>query len=150
MVYFQPVLTKSLLFLHHLKMGRVHELLINSKKASTSPVFEENVERFLCLRFSITHIHFISASMGLPAVWWFKISKKTSSIFSSVSIIFFLPPTSFSDPFFWYICTISDLINSSHDSLEMASKHATYIGLTHLKYKIKCNRRRGQICILDS
>ena len=76
-------------------MGRVHELLINSKKASTSPVFEENVERFLCLRFSITHIHFISASMGLPAVWWFKISKKTSSIFSSVSIIFFLPPPAF-------------------------------------------------------
>ena len=37
--------------------GRVHELLINSEKASTSPVFEENVERFLCLRFSITHTH---------------------------------------------------------------------------------------------
>jgi predicted amidohydrolase len=37
--------------------GRVHELLINSKKASISPVFEVNVERFLCLRFSITHTH---------------------------------------------------------------------------------------------
>ena len=24
------------------------------------------------------------------------------------------------------------------------------LGLTHLKYKIKCNRRCGQICILDS
>src|SRR5659263_664935 len=85
----------------------------------------------LRLRF----VHFISASIGLPAVWWFKISKKTSSIFSSVSIIFFLPPTSFSDPFFWYIYTISDLINSSHDSLEMASKHATYIPVsyTHLR-----------------
>ena len=37
------------------KFGRVHELLINSEKVSTSPVFGENVERFLCLRFSITH-----------------------------------------------------------------------------------------------
>ena len=36
---------------------RVHELLINSKKSSISPVFEENVERFLCLRFSITHTY---------------------------------------------------------------------------------------------
>jgi hypothetical protein len=40
-----------------LKIGRVLELLINSKKASTSPIFEENVESFLCLRFSITHTH---------------------------------------------------------------------------------------------
>ncbi len=39
------------------KLGRVHELLINSEKASTSPVSEENGERFLCLRFSITHTH---------------------------------------------------------------------------------------------
>jgi len=31
--------------------------LINYEKASISPVFEENVERFLCLRFSITHTH---------------------------------------------------------------------------------------------
>ena len=38
-------------------IGRVLELLINSKKASTSPIFEEYVERFLCLRFSITHTH---------------------------------------------------------------------------------------------
>ena len=37
--------------------GRVHELLINSEKASTAPVFEGNVERFLCLWFSITHTH---------------------------------------------------------------------------------------------
>ena len=32
-------------------IGRVLELLINSKKTSTSPIFKENVERFLCLRF---------------------------------------------------------------------------------------------------
>ena len=38
-------------------MGRVPELLINSKKASTYPVFVGNVDRFLCLRFSITHTH---------------------------------------------------------------------------------------------
>jgi len=38
-------------------IGRVNELLINSEKASTPPVFGENVERFLCLRFSITHTH---------------------------------------------------------------------------------------------
>ena len=37
--------------------GRVHELLINPEKTSTSSVFEENVERFLCLRFSITRVH---------------------------------------------------------------------------------------------
>jgi hypothetical protein len=33
--------------------GRVHELLNNSEKAIISPVFEENVAGFLCLRFSI-------------------------------------------------------------------------------------------------
>jgi hypothetical protein len=38
-------------------MGRVRELLINSEKASASPIFEENVERFSCIRFSITHGH---------------------------------------------------------------------------------------------
>ena len=37
--------------------GRVRELLINSEKASASPIFEENVERFSCIRFSITHGH---------------------------------------------------------------------------------------------
>jgi hypothetical protein len=31
--------------------------LINSEKASASPTFEENVERFSCIRFSITHGH---------------------------------------------------------------------------------------------
>jgi len=41
----------------HKELGCVHKLLINSEKASTSPVFEENVERFLCLRFSINHTH---------------------------------------------------------------------------------------------
>ena len=40
------------------KHGRVHELLINSEKASISPVFEENIERFSRLRFSITHTHY--------------------------------------------------------------------------------------------
>jgi len=44
-------------FHEHSHLGRVLELLINFKKASTSPTFEENVERFLCLRFSITHTH---------------------------------------------------------------------------------------------
>jgi hypothetical protein len=39
------------------KSGRVRELLINSEKASASPIFEENVERFSCIRFSITHGH---------------------------------------------------------------------------------------------
>jgi uncharacterized membrane protein len=39
------------------KIGRVRELLINSEKASASPIFEENVERFSCIRFSITHGH---------------------------------------------------------------------------------------------
>ena len=34
--------------------GLVHELLINSERASISPVVEENVESFLCIRFSIT------------------------------------------------------------------------------------------------
>ncbi|MDR3596562.1 hypothetical protein [Clostridium sp.] len=38
-------------------LGRVRELLINSEKASASPIFEENVERFSCIRFSITHGH---------------------------------------------------------------------------------------------
>ena len=38
-------------------IGRVRELLINSEKASASPIFEENVERFSCIRFSITHGH---------------------------------------------------------------------------------------------
>jgi len=32
-------------------VGRVHELLINSEKASISPVFEENVERFCAYGF---------------------------------------------------------------------------------------------------
>jgi hypothetical protein len=31
--------------------------LINSEKASIASVFEENVERFLCSRFSITQTH---------------------------------------------------------------------------------------------
>jgi hypothetical protein len=31
--------------------------LINSEKASASPIFEENVERLSCIRFSITHGH---------------------------------------------------------------------------------------------
>ena len=44
-------------FAIEMNIGRVLELLINSKKASTSLVFEENAERFLCLRFSITHTH---------------------------------------------------------------------------------------------
>src|SRR5665811_1273992 len=55
------------------------------------PFDSKAFEISLRLRF----VHFISASIGLPAVWWFKISKKTSSIFSSVSIIFFLPPPAF-------------------------------------------------------
>ena len=42
---------------HTTIMGRVRELLINSEKASASPIFEENVERFSCIRFSITHGH---------------------------------------------------------------------------------------------
>jgi hypothetical protein len=46
-----------LAFFHTYKIGRVHELLINSEKVSTPPVFEENVWRFLCLWFSITHTH---------------------------------------------------------------------------------------------
>ena len=44
-----------------LRAGRVRELLINSEKASASPIFEENVERFSCLRFSITHGHDLRA-----------------------------------------------------------------------------------------
>ena len=39
-------------------LGRVPELLINFENASTSSLFEENVERFLCLWFSITQIHY--------------------------------------------------------------------------------------------
>ena len=38
-------------------MDCVCESLINSEKTSTSPVFKKNVERFLCLSFSITHTH---------------------------------------------------------------------------------------------
>jgi len=41
----------------HSTSGCFLELLINSKKVSTPPLFEGNVERFLCLRFSITHTH---------------------------------------------------------------------------------------------
>ena len=44
-------------YLHWEELGRVRELLINSEKASASPIFEENVERFSCIRFSITHGH---------------------------------------------------------------------------------------------
>src|SRR5450756_3057468 len=58
---------------------------------------------------------------------------------------FLSTPTSFSDPFFWYICTISDLINSSHDSLEMASKHATYILLSLSLIHISEPTRLGMI-----
>ena len=49
-MYWKPIIRKS-------QFGRVHELLINSEKASTSPIFKENVERLFCLRFSITHTH---------------------------------------------------------------------------------------------
>jgi hypothetical protein len=38
---------KSLSFAE--KWGRVHELLIISEKASTTPEFEKNTERFSCL-----------------------------------------------------------------------------------------------------
>jgi len=36
-------------------LGRVHELLINSEKASTSPVFEVNVEILLITVFNNSH-----------------------------------------------------------------------------------------------
>ena len=39
-------------------LGRVRELLTNPEKASTSILFEENVERVLCICFSITHTHY--------------------------------------------------------------------------------------------
>jgi hypothetical protein len=35
-------------------LGYVRELLIISEKASTTPEFEKNTEKFFCLRFSIT------------------------------------------------------------------------------------------------
>jgi len=39
-------------------VGCVRESLINSEKASMSPKFENNTERFFCLRFSITCAHY--------------------------------------------------------------------------------------------
>jgi hypothetical protein len=45
------------IFKEDLQRGCVHESLTKCEKASISPVFEVNVERFLCLRFSITHTH---------------------------------------------------------------------------------------------
>src|SRR5665647_1684202 len=80
----------------------------------------------LRLRF----VHFISLSIGLPAVWSFKISTKTSSIFSTVSMIFFLPPTRLSNPVLRCFCTIGNFINSSHDSLKMAPQHTAYVVLS--------------------
>jgi len=50
--------------------GRVHESLTKCEKTSASPVFEENVERFLCLLFSITHTHDQSMeTSGWIALW---------------------------------------------------------------------------------
>jgi hypothetical protein len=48
-------------------LGRVRKLLTNSWKASTTPSFEENVEIFLCLWFSISHTH-------CPFIMWIVIS----------------------------------------------------------------------------
>ncbi len=48
-------------------LGRVLELLINSKKTSTSILFEENVERVLCLWFSIIHAHYPNLKEGKKA-----------------------------------------------------------------------------------
>jgi hypothetical protein len=41
----------------HTKLGRGSKLLIISKKASTSHVFEKNIKKVLCLWFSITQTH---------------------------------------------------------------------------------------------
>jgi len=38
-------------------MGRVYELLTNSEKTRTSPVFDENEERSLYSRFPVTRGH---------------------------------------------------------------------------------------------
>src|SRR5665811_1391759 len=62
-----------------------------SRNYSKSELLSKAFEISLRLRF----VHFISLSIGLPAVWSFKILTKTSSIFSTVSMIFFLPPPGF-------------------------------------------------------
>jgi hypothetical protein len=37
--------------------GRIHGLLINFEKVSMPPVFEENVDRFVCFKFSTAYGH---------------------------------------------------------------------------------------------
>ena len=52
-------LYKSRIFQETGKVGRVHELLINSEKTGTAALFEGNIERFLCLWFQVNSlVHF--------------------------------------------------------------------------------------------
>jgi len=62
--------TRSVTKLIFVISGRVPELLINSKKASTFHIFDEHIKRFLRFRFSMiqTHDFFLKATGKVPCM----------------------------------------------------------------------------------